>query len=133
MTTDGRAFIEAYDSFKPTTIILDMIMPGMDGNEIVLWLAQAEMHGASDHHHRIHAGLRGPRQGAGGVQGSPAGDNVAQADRSQRASSRVGLARILLELGSPRKPGTRSYRVGRVAWANTNASLCSSSSSSVRC
>ena len=40
MTTDGRAFIEAYKSFKPTTIILDMIMPGMDGNEIVLWLAQ---------------------------------------------------------------------------------------------
>ena len=40
VTTDGRAFIEAYDSFKPTTIILDMIMPGMDGNEIVLWLAQ---------------------------------------------------------------------------------------------
>jgi CheY-like chemotaxis protein len=40
VTTDGRAFIEAYNSFKPTMIILDMIMPGMDGNEIVLWLAQ---------------------------------------------------------------------------------------------
>jgi CheY-like chemotaxis protein len=40
VTTDGRAFIEAYGSFKPTTIVLDMIMPGMDGNEIVLWLAQ---------------------------------------------------------------------------------------------
>ena len=40
VTTDGRAFIEAYKSFKPTMIILDMIMPGMDGNEIVLWLAQ---------------------------------------------------------------------------------------------
>ena len=36
MTTDGRAFIEAYKSFKPTTIILDMIMPGMDGNENIL-------------------------------------------------------------------------------------------------
>jgi FixJ family two-component response regulator len=32
--------MEAYDSFRPTTIILDMIMPGMDGNELVLWLAQ---------------------------------------------------------------------------------------------
>jgi CheY-like chemotaxis protein len=41
-TTDGDAFMEAYDSFKPTTIILDMIMPGMDGNELVLWLAQKE-------------------------------------------------------------------------------------------
>ena len=40
MTTDGRAFIEAYNSFTPTMIILDMIMSGMDGNEIVLWLAQ---------------------------------------------------------------------------------------------
>ena len=33
-------FIEAYDSFEPTTIVLDMIMPGMDGNELVLWLAK---------------------------------------------------------------------------------------------
>ena len=40
MTTDGRAFIEAYKSFQPTVTILDMIMPGMDGNEIVLWLAK---------------------------------------------------------------------------------------------
>ena len=40
MTTDGRGFIEAYNSFKPTVIILDMIMPGMDGNELVLWLAK---------------------------------------------------------------------------------------------
>jgi CheY-like chemotaxis protein len=40
VTTEGRAFIEAYDSFKPTTIVLDMIMPGMDGNELVLWLAE---------------------------------------------------------------------------------------------
>jgi DNA-binding response OmpR family regulator len=39
-TTDGDAFMEAYDSFRPTTIILDMIMPGMDGNELVLWLAK---------------------------------------------------------------------------------------------
>ena len=40
VTTDGRALIEAYGSFKPTTIVLDMIMPGMDGNEVVAWLAQ---------------------------------------------------------------------------------------------
>ena len=40
VTTEGRAFIETYDSFKPTTIILDMIMPGMDGNELVLSLAK---------------------------------------------------------------------------------------------
>jgi FixJ family two-component response regulator len=40
VTTEVRAFIEAYDSFEPTTIVLDMIMPGMDGNELVLWLAK---------------------------------------------------------------------------------------------
>jgi DNA-binding response OmpR family regulator len=40
VTTDGREFMEAYDTFEPTTVILDMIMPGMDGNELVLWLAK---------------------------------------------------------------------------------------------
>ena len=40
VTTEGHAFIETYDSFKPTTIILDMIMPGMDGNELMLSLAK---------------------------------------------------------------------------------------------
>ena len=38
VTTDGRAFIEAYNSFEPTMIILDTIMQGMAGNEIILWL-----------------------------------------------------------------------------------------------
>src|SRR5512133_4246108 len=66
------------------------------------------MHGASDHHHWLYTGLRASRQGAGGVQRTPAGDNIVQADRAQRASIRVGLARILLGLGSPKKPGTRS-------------------------
>ena len=40
VTTEGHAFIDAYETFEPTTIILDMIMPGMDGNELVLWLAK---------------------------------------------------------------------------------------------
>jgi CheY-like chemotaxis protein len=39
-TTEARAFMEAYAAFNPTTIIIDMIMPGMDGNELVLWLAK---------------------------------------------------------------------------------------------
>jgi CheY-like chemotaxis protein len=42
VTTEGAAFMEAYGSFQPTTIVLDMIMPGMDGNELVLWLAQQQ-------------------------------------------------------------------------------------------
>jgi CheY-like chemotaxis protein len=40
LTDNGRAFIAAYEAFQPTTVILDMIMPEMDGHEIVLWLAQ---------------------------------------------------------------------------------------------
>jgi FixJ family two-component response regulator len=39
VTTNDDAFTEAYETFKPTTIVLDMIMPGMDGNKLVLWLA----------------------------------------------------------------------------------------------
>src|SRR5512132_2347412 len=66
------------------------------------------MHSASDDHYWLYTGLRGSRQGAGGVQRTPTGDNIVQADRAQRASIRVGLARIILGLGSPRKPGTQS-------------------------
>jgi CheY-like chemotaxis protein len=39
-TLDGEAFIDAYARFQPTTVVLDMIMPGMDGNELILWLAK---------------------------------------------------------------------------------------------
>ena len=54
VTTDSDDFIEAYDAFEPTTIVLDMIMLGMDGNELVRWLGSG-MHGARHHHHRIYA------------------------------------------------------------------------------
>lgn len=40
VTTDGVGLTQAYDRFSPTTIILDMVMPEMDGNEVVLWLAR---------------------------------------------------------------------------------------------
>jgi CheY-like chemotaxis protein len=40
VVADGHEFIQVYKSFQPTTIVLDMIMPGMDGNEIVIWLAK---------------------------------------------------------------------------------------------
>ena len=38
VTTDGRTFQKVYANFKPTTIVLDMVMPEIDGNELVLWL-----------------------------------------------------------------------------------------------
>lgn len=38
VTTNGKAFQQAYQELQPTTIVLDMVMPEMDGNELVLWL-----------------------------------------------------------------------------------------------
>lgn len=42
VTTNGRAFQEAYHDLNPTTIVLDMVMPEMDGNELVLWLMKQQ-------------------------------------------------------------------------------------------
>lgn len=42
VTTNGRAFQRAYDAFQPTTVVLDMVMPELDGNELVLWLMQQQ-------------------------------------------------------------------------------------------
>ncbi len=40
VTSSADEFIAVYDAFEPTVIVLDMIMPDMDGNELILWLAQ---------------------------------------------------------------------------------------------
>lgn len=40
VVTDGKTFQECYPDFQPTTIMLDMVMPDMDGNELLLWLLQ---------------------------------------------------------------------------------------------
>ena len=46
VTTNGRAFQTAYQELQPTVIVMDMVMPEMDGNELVLWLM--EQHYASN-------------------------------------------------------------------------------------
>jgi len=38
VTTHGRAFQDAYHEIHPTHIVMDMVMPEIDGNELVLWL-----------------------------------------------------------------------------------------------
>ena len=38
VTTNGKAFQAVYHELQPTTVVLDMVMPEMDGNEVVLWL-----------------------------------------------------------------------------------------------
>lgn len=40
VASDGETFCNRYQEFQPTVIVLDMVMPDMDGNEIVLWLTQ---------------------------------------------------------------------------------------------
>jgi CheY-like chemotaxis protein len=40
VTTSGQAFQERYHDFQPNLVILDMIMPELDGNELLLWLLQ---------------------------------------------------------------------------------------------
>ncbi len=38
VTGDGKSFMTAYESFDPSVIILDLVMPGIDGVELVQWL-----------------------------------------------------------------------------------------------
>ena len=40
VTTNGRDFQSAFHELQPTLVVLDMVMPGMDGNELLLWLLQ---------------------------------------------------------------------------------------------
>ena len=40
VTTNGLDFQKNYANFQPTLIILDMVIPDLDGNELLLWLLQ---------------------------------------------------------------------------------------------
>ena len=40
VTTDGYAFKERYDEFDPTVVMVDLIMPDIEGMELVQWLAE---------------------------------------------------------------------------------------------
>jgi CheY-like chemotaxis protein len=39
LSISGPELMQTYDDFKPTVILLDMVMPSMDGNEVIMWLA----------------------------------------------------------------------------------------------
>ncbi|WP_282610458.1 response regulator [Pelagibius sp. Alg239-R121] len=39
---DSRKFQELFESFDPTLIVLDLVMPDMDGIEIIRWLSSKE-------------------------------------------------------------------------------------------
>ncbi len=40
ITNHGRDFMEAYARERPDVVVIDMVMPEIDGNELVLWLVQ---------------------------------------------------------------------------------------------
>lgn len=40
VTTNGFDFQKSYTDFQPTKIVLDMVIPDIDGNELLLWLLQ---------------------------------------------------------------------------------------------
>jgi CheY-like chemotaxis protein len=42
VTNHGRDFKTAYQREQPDTIVLDMVMPDIDGNELVLWLVEQQ-------------------------------------------------------------------------------------------
>ncbi len=40
VTGDGKSFMKAYESFHPSVIVLDLVMPEIDGVELVQWLVE---------------------------------------------------------------------------------------------
>ena len=40
VTSDGEAFMRRYDSFQPSVVMLDMIMPDIEGFELIEWLGE---------------------------------------------------------------------------------------------
>ena len=45
VTTNGREFIKAFKAEKPSVVVIDVVMPGMDGVELAGWLAEQEFDG----------------------------------------------------------------------------------------
>ena len=43
LASDGGVFKEIYQTFKPHQVLIDLIMPDIDGMELIQWLAELEM------------------------------------------------------------------------------------------
>ena len=42
ITTNAKQFMEAVVRFKPDVIVMDMVMPGTEGIELIRWLTKAQ-------------------------------------------------------------------------------------------
>lgn len=42
ITTNADAFMQVYDKFDPSIIVLDVVMPEIDGIELLKWLSERE-------------------------------------------------------------------------------------------
>jgi DNA-binding NtrC family response regulator len=42
VTQHGREFKQAYSRLTPDVVVIDMVMPDIDGNELVLWLVDQD-------------------------------------------------------------------------------------------
>ncbi len=42
VTTNAKHFKESFHSFDPTVIVMDIVMPEVDGIELIEWLSQNE-------------------------------------------------------------------------------------------
>jgi CheY-like chemotaxis protein len=42
IVTEPMRFSDAYESFEPSVVMLDMVMPDMDGTEIIRWLSDRQ-------------------------------------------------------------------------------------------
>ena len=42
LASEGVAFKKLYESFKPDTVVIDLIMPDLDGMELIQWLAEKD-------------------------------------------------------------------------------------------
>lgn len=42
VAADGAAFKNLYETFRPQTVVIDLIMPDIDGMELIQWLAELD-------------------------------------------------------------------------------------------